>query len=330
MAPNYVRRWRVEVAVGAILLVVVATLLTAWPAATPPRAAVPGIDLVRSGVVMSDPFDRPLSQGQLMDHYVFNGSAGPGTGWVRATARALQVGVLPHGGWAGWFAVSLDAAGPGVVWHTTMSRPRRAVSAGEGEAVFAVQTATTQHSGAINYVVVSALSTRGKGEWLVGYAHGVIANADTEVLWRSPLSADAPTSEPVTIVTDGHRSLAVWLGNRRVYSSNRLHLDVPAPFQAYLEVQSRSIGYVSSFHDFWVADASPVTVTGVRPGARLRLASGGSVVTAVAGPSGEASLSPSPPALVGTGTLTITRRGRVQHITDFRYAGGDVWRLARG
>jgi hypothetical protein len=277
---------------------------------------------------MADPLDRPVSQGQLMDHYVFNGSAGPGIGWDRATDGGLQVGVGPHAGWAGWFAVTLDAAGPGVVWHTDMSRPRQPLVTGEGEAVFAVQTATTQHSGAINYVVVSALSTRGKGEWLVGYAHGVIANADTEVLWRSPLRTDSPSSEPVTIRTDGRHSLAVWLGNRRVYSSNDLRLDVPSPFQAYLEVQSRDVGYVSSFRDFWVADASPVTVSGASPGADLRLAGGGSVVTAVAGPGGSASLVPSAAALVGTGTLTVTRRGVSQHITDFSYAGGDVWRLA--
>jgi hypothetical protein len=276
---------------------------------------------------MADPLDRPVSQGQLMDHYVFNGSAGPGVGWDRATARGLQVGVRPHAGWAGWFAVTLDAAGPGVVWHTDMSRPRQPLSTGEGEAVFAVQTAATQHSGAINYVVVSALTTRSKGEWLVGYAHGVIANADTEVLWRSPLRADAPASEPVTIRTDGRHSLVVWLGNRRVYSSNHLHLDVPSPFQAYLEVQSRDVGYVSAFRDFWVADSSPVTVSGASPGAHVRLVGDG-VVTAVAGPGGSASLFPSPAALVGTGTLTVTQRGVSQRIADFPYAGGDVWRLS--
>jgi hypothetical protein len=309
---------------------VVPIVLTAWPAASPPRVAPDGTTLSHSGLVMADPLDQPVSQGQLLDHYVFNGSAAPGVGWARATASGLQVGVHPHAGWAGWFAVTLDAAGPGVVWHTDMSRPRRAVSAGKGEAVFAVQTATTQHNGAINYVVVSALSLDGKGEWLVGYAHGVVANADTEVLWRSPLRADAPTTEPVTIRTDGRHSLAVWLGDRRVYASDRLHLDIPSPFQAYLEVQSQNIGYAASFRNFWVADAAPVTVTGVSPGARLRLVSGRTVVTAVAGRDGTASLSAPSPALVGTGTLTVMGGGRRRDVTLFPYAGGDVWRLTGG
>ncbi|HXQ61914.1 MAG TPA: hypothetical protein VN796_06225 [Acidimicrobiales bacterium] len=329
VAPNYVRRWRIEVALGAVVLVVVATSLTIWPAPAPARVAN-GADLTRSGIVMADAFDRPVSRGQLMDHYVFNGSAAPGVGWARATARGLQVGVTPHPGWAGWFAVTLDAAGPGVIWHTEMSRPLQPARTGEGEAVFAVQTATTQHSGAINYVVVSALSTHGEGEWLVGYAHGVIANADTDVLWRSPLRVGAPTTEPVTIRTDGRRTLAVWLGTRRVYASDRLRLDVPAPFQAYLEVQSRQIGYVASFQDFWVADASPVTVTGVPPGARVRLGSGARLATATAGRDGTASLVPAPPTLVGTGALTVAGSGRRRDIAHLPYAGGDVWHLTGG
>jgi hypothetical protein len=302
-------------------------MLTIWPAASPPRVAPDGTTLTRSGLVMADPFDRPVSQGQLLDHYVFNGSARPGVGWARATSSGLQVGIHPHPGWAGWFAVTLDAAGPAVVWHTQMSRPPEPVTSGKGEAVFAVQTATTQHSGAINYVVVSALSLHGKGEWLVGYAHGVVANADTEVLWRSPLRADSPSTEPVTVQTDGRHSLAVWLGNRRVYASDRLRLDIPTPFQAYLEVQSQSIGYVASFRNFWVTDAAPVTVEGVSPGAHLRLESGGTMVTAVAGRRGTASLVPPSPTLVGRATLTVTGAGRTRAVTDFPYAGGDVWRL---
>jgi len=327
---DYARRWRIEVTVGGVALVAATVALTVWPGATPPRDAAGGVSLARSGLAMADPFDQPVSQGQLLDHYVFNGSAAPGVGWSRATAGGLEVGVHRHGGWAGWFAVTLDAAGPGVVWHTEMSRPGRAVTSGEGEAVFAVQTATTQHSGAINYIVVSALSLRGKGEWLVGYAHGVVANADTEVLWRSPLRADSPTTEPVTIRTDGHSRLVVWLGGRQVYASDRLRLDIPTPFQAYLEVQSRDIGYVASFRDFWVTDADPVTVTGASPGARVGLVTGHGAVTAIAGPTGTASLAPPPPALVGTGTLTVAGERGSRRVTGFPYAGGDVWRLAGG
>jgi hypothetical protein len=324
----YAQRWRVEVTLGAVAMVVAATVLTAWPAASPPRRAPDGISLTRSGLVMADPFDHPVAQGQLMDHYGFNGSAAPGVGWARATEGGLQVGVRAHTGWAGWFAVTLHAAGPGVVWHVQMSRPRRPLSVGRGEAVFAVQTATTQHTGAINYVVVSALSMHGEGEWLVGYAHGVVADADTEVLWRSPLRADAASSEPVTIRTDGRRRLVVWLGNRLVYSSDRLGLDIPPPFQAYLEVQGQGTAYTATFQDFWVTDTGPVTVTGAPPGTGLQLSNGGSAVAAIAGRDGAATLSPPLPTLVGTATLTVVDKSGSRHVTGVPYAGGDIWHLA--
>jgi hypothetical protein len=323
----YAQRWRVEVTLGAVALVVAATLLTTWPAASPPRRAPDGVSLTRSGLVMAAPFDHPVPQGQLLDHFAFNGSASPGVGWDRATGAGLQVGVRAHAGWAGWFAVTLQAAGPGVVWHVQMSRPRRPVVVGRGEAVFAVQTATTQHSGAINYVVVSALSMHGEGEWLVGYAHGVVANADTEVLWRSPLRADTPSTEAVTIRTDGRRRLEVWLGDRLIYSSDRLGLDIPPPFQAYLEVQGEGTAYTATFQHFWVTDAGPVTVTGAPPGAGLQLSNGGRVAAATAGRDGAATLSPPPPALVGSAGLTVVDRSGSRHITGLPYAGGDVWHL---
>jgi hypothetical protein len=52
----------------------------------------------------SDPSLSPVADRQLEDHAVFNGSAFPGVGWVKATNLGLHVGVGPHAGWAGWFA----------------------------------------------------------------------------------------------------------------------------------------------------------------------------------------------------------------------------------
>ena len=111
------RLWRLEITAGAVAMVAVTVALTAWPAAAPARAMPPGVRLVRSGLVMADPFDRPVPDRQLMDSYVFNGSARPGIGWVQGTAKGLDVGVRPHPGWQGWFAVTLHSAGAGTVWH---------------------------------------------------------------------------------------------------------------------------------------------------------------------------------------------------------------------
>lgn len=313
---------------GAIALVILTIVLTTWPGAAPARSIPAGLTLARSGLAMADPFATSVPDRQLLDHYVFNGSAAPGVGWVKGTGRGLDVGVRPHAGWAGWFAVTLAAAGPDVVWHAVMSRPPAHVGSGVGEAVLAVQSASTQRNGTINYVVVSALSSRGKSTWQVGSAHGYLADAVTDRLWQEPLRTDTPPTEPVTVETDGHHSLTVWFGDRVVYSSHHLHMNDPAPFQAYLEVQGRGIGYVSTFKDFWVADAAPVTVRGVRPGARVALHTDLGEVTADADSAGQATLRVPSPELVGTGTLTVADRSGVRRFRDLHYSGGDILQVA--
>jgi len=315
--------WRLEATFGTAVLLVATIALTTWPSATPARPLPAGLALVHSGLAMADPFETSVPDRQLLDHYVFNGSAAPGVGWVTATEHGLDVGVRSHAGWAGWFAVTLPAAGPDVVWHALMSRPSAPVDSGVGEAVLAVQSASTQRNGTINYVVVSALSSRGKSTWQVGSAHGYLADAVTERLWQEPLRAHTPATEPVTIRTDGHRSLTVWFGDRVVYSSDHLHMNDPAPFQAYLEVQGRDIGYVSNFKNFWVADAAPLVVRGVQPGARAELDTGHGVVTAHADSGGQVALPIPAPELVGTGTLTVVDRSGVRRFRDLHYAGGD-------
>jgi hypothetical protein len=316
--------WRVEISIGALLMVMATIALTTWPSPSPARPEPPGLALVHSGIAIADPFTSPVPNRQLLDHYVFNGSAAPGVGWINASSHGLDVGVGAHSGWAGWFAVTLRAAGPDVVWHAVMSRPPAQVGAGIGEAVLAVQSASTQHNGSINYVVVSTLSSKGKGTWQIGSAHGFVANAVTDRLWQEPLRADTASSEPVTIRTDGHHSLTVWFGDRQVYSSHDLHMNDPAPFQAYLEVQGRGISYVSNFKDFWVADAAPVTVEGAVPGSRVTLDTGHGTVAATVDSQGRAALAVPAPELVGTGTLSARVSSGLRHFAHLHYAGGDV------
>jgi hypothetical protein len=315
--------WRVEVTIGAVALALVTIALTTWPGATPARTMPTGLTLSHSGLAIADPFGTAAPNRQLQDHYVFNGSAAPGVGFINATNRGLDVGVRAHSSWAGWFAVTLRAAGPDVVWHANMSRPATPVGSGVGEAVLAVQSASTQRNGSINYVVVAAFSSRGKSTWQIGSAHGFVANAVTDRLWQEPLRADAPSSEPVTIRTDGHRSLTVWFADRQVYSNHHLHMNDPAPFQAYLEVQGRDVSYVSNFKDFWVTDAAPVTVRGAAPGSHLTLDTGHGVVHATTDSTGRAVLKVPVPELVGTGTLTVIDRSGVHHFRHLHYAGGD-------
>ncbi|MBV9660574.1 MAG: hypothetical protein JO337_05390 [Acidimicrobiales bacterium] len=318
-------RWRLEVTVLAVAMVVVTYALSSWPGTVGPGRTPAPLHRSASGLVATDSFDRPVPYRTLEDRYVFNGSAQPGTGYAYASATGLDVGVKPHAGWAGWFAVTIHAASPQVVWHTVMSRPGRPSTGGTGEAVFAVQTATTQHNGAINYVVVASVSRNGLTHWLVGYAHGEVADADTEVLWQSPDRADSPTSEPVTVTTDGRHQIAVWLGDQEVYRSSDLQLDIPPPFQAYLEVQGQNEGYVSRFQDFWIARAAALQVRGIPAGASVTLVHGGqTIASASADREGTARLALPAPQAVGVADLVVASARSRRTYDQLSYAAGDV------
>lgn len=336
------QRWRVAVSAASVVMVFGVVQLTRWPSPAPTRPTPDGVTRASSGLVMADAFAGARPPSVLQDTYVLDGSAPAGVGWVRQAGRGLEVGVRRHRGWRGWFAVTIHAAGPGADWHTVMGAMPASTTAGEGESVFAVQTATTQRTGAINYIVVSELSRHGASQWLVGYAHGLVADASTQVLWRTPWRRGPPTTRAVTVRTDGSHRLAVWIGSRRVYASSALHLRIPAPFQAYLEVQSDGIPYASDFRDFWVTAAAPVTVRAVPPGWRVALRGSGAPI-AVAGRDGTARLVPPPDRSVGVATLVLSpppdgsageagrsarsRRGPPpgdRNLGPVPYAGGDV------
>jgi hypothetical protein len=298
---------------------------------------------------MADPLDKVVTLGQLQDQYAVDGSAGPRLGWVSETTSGLAVGIKAHSGWAGWFASTVHAAGPAVAWHAVVSPTAlRPGTKGRGIAVFAVQTATTQKSGAINYIVVAAVCRSGSYRWLVGYAHGLVAGASTKVLWTSkwqPISQPISErggllpSQAVTVVTDGSHSLSVWFGTREIFTSESLVLKMPAPFQAYLEVQSSSPAYDAIFNDFWVADDAPLVIDGLPDDARAQLSSSpgpsavgasaaGAIAQGSAGSAGVATLRLPVPELVGSGTISVIAAGHATVVQHVPYAGGDLLRWA--
>ena len=330
----------IDVATAGLVAIVAG--LSAWPSPVPARQLPPGVTRTRSGLVMADPLDEAAPIRQLTDSYDLGGSTGAALGWARDTKLGLEVGIKAHSGWAGWFAATIHAAGPEVAWHTVMC-PAPVPAGGRAIAVFAVQTATTQSNGEINYVVVAAVSRADETYWLVGYAHGLVADAATKVLWKSaPQHLGCGSAVPgraLTLVTDGRHSLSVWVGSTKVFSNSRLRLDIPAPFQAYLEVQSSAPAYYARFADFWVADDTPLRVEGMAPGSRLDLSFPGGglprpALEATAGQDGAAALSLPAPELVGTATLTLlppssARTATARRIGPVPYAGGDVLELLR-
>lgn len=313
-------------AVGALVL---AAVWLAVPGPRPAPSLPRGVTRPVSGLAARDPLVAVTSLRSLQDRYVFNGSAPPAAAYESEGRHGLVVGVAPHRGWRGWFGVTLNGLPADAYYHVRMAPPATVPSSGIGEEVFAVQTALTQRSGAINYVVVAAVTRDGVTHWDIGYAHGLIADASTRIFWRGPTRRGLPAAQDITLRTDGRSCLAVWLGRRRAFAGCGLRLDIPAPYQAYLEVQARDIGYSSTFTDFWVARARPIRVTGAAGGSRVALIAptGEPIAAARASSTGEATLAVPPPRASGTASLEVAGRRR----GPLRYSTGDrlTWSSAR-
>lgn len=335
LSRSQARRRLLRAAVTALGVAAVAGGVWAGLAETAaaPIAVRGGVSLWRtaSGLAIAAPFDRAEPVRDIEDTFSFNGSASPGVGYVSVSADGLSVGIHRHSRrFEGWFAVTRSAFPASGVYHVRMAKPPGHVHApgAQGEAVFAVQTGTTKQTGLINYVVVASDSNHGTTTWTVGYAHGYVADARLETLARFPAARDASPARDVTVLTDGGHRLDVWFGQRLVYSSDRLHLDIAPPFQPYLEVQSRRVPYRSTFTDFWVTTGTTVEVA-APDGARLRLVGhdGDTLATATAR-RGTARLVLPPPRASGVARLSVRLGGRSVVLGPFPYTGGDRYRLA--
>lgn len=304
-------------------------------------ATAGGLQLARTagGLLTDRPFTRPVSDRQLRDSFEFNGSASSSYAYVRDPGAGLRVGVNHHreSNFTGWFAVNVAAFPASSVFHVDMSRPPGNVTGtgNVGETVFAVQTASTKITGLINFVAVTSVSGNGVTSWQVGYSHGHIQGAKANVQWSSPARAHAPQSHEITVRTDGRHRLTVWFGDRRVFNSDHMNMNMEAPFQPYLEVQALRTGYVSRFTDFWVARTATITISGLPAGSRVSLrptrgearGSPPPLSSATASPRGTASLSLPPPSAKGRATLVATVDGHRLAFGPFDYAGGDHYQL---
>jgi hypothetical protein len=292
-----------------------------------------GLERVRSGLLIDRDFRCAAPTATLLEDFELGGSAPVSNSSVRVEPDGLHVGVNRHGPgrFEGFFAVTRAAYPAASVFHVRMSREDRNVMSRlqTGEAVFAIQTATTKRTGDINYVLVASVTNAGSSYWEVGYAEGHLADAATTILWTGPPSPGAAVSEDITLRTDGRSSYIVYFGNRVVYESHTLEMSIVPPFQAYLEVQALEIAYEVRFQDFWITRGDSILVDGLRQGDRVTLAPAeGDPVGALADASGQALLALAPPQAKGDGTLAILSGGSVRRFPDLPYAGGDVYRAS--
>jgi hypothetical protein len=242
-----------------------------------------------SGLLASD----PLTTGNT-SYWTFGGDAAsqPGAKYAYSEdVQGLHIGAQsPAGGtYAGYYAVSPNSTGS--LFHATVTLANTSVPADDFNTGLYVQTWNKDF---IDYIGCLALSDAQGYYWTVVQSYGAVVGAqDINTLYESPLNT-MPLTQGCTIITNGNNYLKVYLGGSSVVDRDNLTLNMPAPFQAYLEPQT---SYASSmlfgtYTDYYETTSEGVSVTNGPLGgtAEIVSASGAVLASAPVAPNGTATM----------------------------------------
>jgi hypothetical protein len=152
------------------------------------------------------------------------------------TVEGMSLGIKSQvkGEWAGYFAMSRDDYGS--LFHTVLTVPNKVLQWGFSTGLY-IQTSITY--GKINYVACVGEASPLGIVWRVESGTGDNAEVtDHKTLWN--VTRSSLTTRDCTIITNGNNYLKVYLDDNMVYSSQTLNLQMPRPFNSYLEVQTTS------------------------------------------------------------------------------------------
>ncbi len=181
----------------------------------------------------------------------------------------LGVRAPSPGQWTGLYAESPNSAAH--LYHAVISVPFKATPYNRWNTGMYIQTS----SPLINYVTCSGEvdSTTGGVHWEIVNATGN-KNQVTQfhTLWQDT-SNNQPYTRDCTIITNGKNSLEAYLDHKLVYSNNTLDLQMPSPFNAYLEVQSSiaTKNLTGTYTDFYVTTNQYVKVTNAPVGGTVKI-----------------------------------------------------------
>lgn len=219
------------------------------PIALPP-VPLYSIDQIQSGLVASDPLNNETKTQQQLQakpgYWTFGGSAlvltPPAPYAFFKDLQGLHIGVQSTGNdangnpkWAGFYAVSpkTDAQ----LFHAVITTPVRTLPQLNVyyENALYVQTAKISN---LNYITCVAATSAYGTLWVVASATGN-ANQATQfkILWVDT-SPNQPLTRDCAIITNGDNYLKVYIDGVNVYENHTLNLQMPAPFNAFLEPQS--------------------------------------------------------------------------------------------
>jgi hypothetical protein len=234
----------------------------------------------QSGLVASD----SLKTGDLSKWHLFGNAIATNAPHSGIEDKdGLHVGILAPSAnrWSGYFAISpLTLA---KLYHVRITLPdaRPMKNSGMADAALYVQQEMYRDP-RINSVGCGADIFPAATHWGVGWAQG---NATMQTFHQAVYvdeSPNQPTTRECTLVTNGDNKLTAYIDGEKVFSSDTMHLNMPKPFQSYLELQTDSNApsqgqmFTGTFTDYYETAGEFLTVNGVKPGLVVRLTDGSS------------------------------------------------------
>lgn len=231
-----------------------------------PSVQLYSIKQTSSGLVAYDPLNNETQTQQQIQanpgYWTYGGSAAAENAPYAffKDPQGLHIGVqaTSDGNWAGYFAVTPNT--PATLFHAIITTPDRTIPSQYYENGMYVQT---MEPGPVNYVTCFSFTGSFGTEWAIETATGNVNQITNYTIPFVDTSANQPLKRDCTIVTNGNNSLKVYLDGNLVYHSDSLNLQMPMPFNAYLEPET-SYGEAmlnGTFTDYYATTSENVKVT---------------------------------------------------------------------
>lgn len=256
-------------------------------------ATTNSITKLSSGLVHYDPLNQPSNTQSCVNtsYWYFCGDAASSGNpyYANENASGLYIGAasLQSNSWEGYYAESPSENV--VLYHTRLILPYATLPSTLA-ASFNTGLYVQTNNGLINYVTCAGQAESGSSTYywaLVNTTGNTNAALSYTTLWsRSyPTSDTADLTQSCTIVTNGSNFLQLYMNGALVYSSNKLNLNIPPPFNAYLEVETTSPQLLyGQYLDYYDTTGTSLTVENVPSGDTVQIvgSNGGIIASTVA------------------------------------------------
>ncbi len=229
------------------------------------------IDKTKSGLVASDPLNNQTETKQqvLSDtrywNYYGTAVAEKNTPYdIYKDAQGLHIGEpgpdptqFGDGSYSGYYAVSPNTNA--VLVHAVLTATNQPVLHNDFQNQLEIMTT----SGIVNYLDCAAITNTDGTYWTLVHGYGDAVEASHfDTLWVDT-SANQPLTRDCTVITNGANYLKLYMDNVLVYSSNTLALNMPAPFDYYLQTMNSYYNQMryGVFKDYYATTDENIKIT---------------------------------------------------------------------